>query len=90
MGGTPVTGLQQVIAPDGVAAGRGYSQVVSGRGRLVVKDAIMMGAAIVTMADSAKAYLRRTSRATTDAGAPRRAAGESPVIPSGARDLGVM
>lgn len=36
MGGTPVTGLQQVIAPDGVAAGRGYSQVVSGRGRLVV------------------------------------------------------
>jgi hypothetical protein len=27
----------------------------------VVKDAIMMGAAIVTMADSAKAYLRKTS-----------------------------
>jgi uncharacterized membrane protein YkgB len=35
---------------------------LSGRGRLVVKDAIMMGAAIVTMADSAKAYLRKTSR----------------------------
>jgi uncharacterized membrane protein YkgB len=28
-------------------------------GRLVIKDAIMMGAALVTMADSAKAYLRR-------------------------------
>jgi len=32
---------------------------LSGAGRLVVKDAIMMGAAIVTMADSAKAYLQR-------------------------------
>jgi uncharacterized membrane protein YkgB len=32
---------------------------LSGRGRLVVKDAIMMGAALVTMADSAKAYLRK-------------------------------
>jgi len=31
---------------------------LSGAGRLVVKDAIMMGAAMVTMADSAKAYLR--------------------------------
>ncbi|MDY3555707.1 YkgB family protein [Gemmata sp. JC717] len=31
---------------------------LSGRGRLVIKDAIMMGAALVTMADSAKAYLR--------------------------------
>jgi uncharacterized membrane protein YkgB len=28
-------------------------------GRLVIKDAIMMGAALVTMADSAKAYLRK-------------------------------
>jgi enamine deaminase RidA (YjgF/YER057c/UK114 family) len=28
--------LQHVIAPEGVAAGRGYSQVVAGRGRLVV------------------------------------------------------
>jgi uncharacterized membrane protein YkgB len=34
---------------------------LSGRGRLVVKDAIMMGAALVTMADSAKAYLRKTT-----------------------------
>jgi reactive chlorine resistance protein C len=31
---------------------------LSGTGRLVLKDAIMMGAALVTMADSAKAYLR--------------------------------
>jgi len=36
---------------------------LSGRGRLVVKDAIMLGAAVVTMADSAKAYLRRRSAA---------------------------
>jgi uncharacterized membrane protein YkgB len=36
---------------------------LSGRGRLVVKDAIMLGAAIVTMADSAKAYLRKKSAA---------------------------
>lgn len=32
---------------------------LSGVGRLVVKDAIMLGAAVVTLADSAKAYLRR-------------------------------
>lgn len=32
---------------------------LSGPGRLVIKDAIMMGAALVTMADSAKAYLRK-------------------------------
>ena len=32
---------------------------LAGPGRLVVKDAIMLGAAVVTMADSAKAYLRR-------------------------------
>ena len=31
---------------------------LTGRGRLVVKDAIMMGAALVTMADSARAYLQ--------------------------------
>lgn len=31
---------------------------LSGRGRLVIKDIIMLGAALVTMADSAKAYLR--------------------------------
>jgi len=33
---------------------------LSGVGRLVVKDAIMLGAAVVTLADSAKTYLRRT------------------------------
>jgi uncharacterized membrane protein YkgB len=37
---------------------------LSGRGRLVVKDAIMMGAALVTMADSAKTYLRKREAAT--------------------------
>jgi uncharacterized membrane protein YkgB len=38
---------------------------LSGAGRLVVKDAIMMGAALVTMADSAKAYLRRRAVSAT-------------------------
>jgi uncharacterized membrane protein YkgB len=32
---------------------------LSGVGRLVVKDAIMLGAAVVTLADSARSYLRR-------------------------------
>ncbi|WP_437204210.1 DUF417 family protein [Planctomicrobium sp. SH664] len=32
---------------------------LSGAGRLVVKDSIMMGAALVTMADSAQTYLSR-------------------------------
>jgi len=32
--------LQHVAAPDGVAAGRGYSQVVTGRGRLVVSGQV--------------------------------------------------
>jgi reactive chlorine resistance protein C len=34
---------------------------LSGAGRLVIKDCIMLGAAMVTMSDSAKAYLRRIS-----------------------------
>ena len=38
--------------------------LLSGAGRLVIKDAIMMGAALVTMADSAKAYLRKRKAAT--------------------------
>ena len=38
---------------------------LSGRGRLVVKDAIMLGAAIVTMADSAKVYLQRRETANS-------------------------
>ena len=37
--------------------------LLSGAGRLVVKDAIMLGAALVTMSDSAKAYLRRSRAA---------------------------
>ncbi|MFV0443292.1 MAG: DUF417 family protein [Planctomycetaceae bacterium] len=37
---------------------------LSGRGRLVVKDVIMMGAALVTMADSAKASLKQQETAT--------------------------
>lgn len=31
---------------------------LSGRGRLVIKDVIMLGAAVVVMADSAKSYLK--------------------------------
>lgn len=34
---------------------------LSARGRLVVKDVIMLGGALVTMADSAKAHLARSS-----------------------------
>lgn len=46
---------------------------LSGRGRLVVKDVIMLGAALVTMADSAAAYLARnpaSARADAKAAAP--------------------
>ena len=32
---------------------------LAGGGRLIIKDSIMLGAAVVTLADSAKAYLRR-------------------------------
>src|SRR5262249_29514387 len=41
--------------------------LLSGAGRLVIKDAIMMGAALVTMADSAKAYLRKRNATTRPA-----------------------
>jgi reactive chlorine resistance protein C len=34
---------------------------LAGPGRLVIKDCIMFGAAIVTMADSARSYLRRSA-----------------------------
>jgi len=46
---------------------------LSGAGRLVIKDAIMMGAALVVMADSAKAWLRkqRPPHLTKDAPIPR-------------------
>lgn len=40
--------------------------LLSGAGRLVIKDAIMMGAAVVTMADSAEAYLRRLAGTVTN------------------------
>jgi uncharacterized membrane protein YkgB len=39
---------------------------LSGAGRLVLKDAIMTGAALVTMADSAKAYLRSGKSPSVD------------------------
>lgn len=39
---------------------------LSGAGRLVIKDAIMMGAALVTMADSARVYLARTASKAAD------------------------
>lgn len=45
---------------------------LSGRGRLVIKDAIMMGAALVTMADSAKAYLRKRGQREESPPATRR------------------
>jgi reactive chlorine resistance protein C len=35
---------------------------LSGRGRLVIKDAIMLGAGLVVMADSARAYCARLGR----------------------------
>lgn len=38
---------------------------LSGRGRLVVKDVIMLGAALLTMADSARLALSRRSRDTS-------------------------
>jgi uncharacterized membrane protein YkgB len=52
-----------ITTPECWVADRGGPEhgfpLLSGAGRLVVKDAIMMGAALVTMADSARAYLRR-------------------------------
>jgi uncharacterized membrane protein YkgB len=39
---------------------------LSGRGRLVVKDAIMLGAGVLVMADSAKAYLRKRREAQAE------------------------
>ncbi len=48
--------------------------LLSGAGRLVIKDAIMMGAALVTMADSAKAYLRKRNAASQEEVAERQLA----------------
>lgn len=55
------------------AATHGFPYL-SGAGRLVIKDAIMMGAALVTLADSAKAYLKRTSERAATAPAPAKRA----------------
>ncbi len=46
--------------------------LLSGAGRLVVKDAIMMGAALVTMSDSAKVYLRKRSTKVAQTATIRR------------------
>ncbi len=45
----------------------GFSPYLSGRGRLVVKDAIMLGAAMLTMGDSARAHLERIGPAASPA-----------------------
>ena len=50
---TPEAWVQPLGSPE-----HGFP-LLSGAGRLVIKDAIMAGAALVTMADSAKAYLRK-------------------------------
>jgi uncharacterized membrane protein YkgB len=47
-------------------------------GLLVVKDSIMMGAALVTMADSAKAYLQKRNAASQGAASER----ELPLVPA--------
>jgi uncharacterized membrane protein YkgB len=48
--------------------------LLSGAGRLVLKDAIMMGAALVTTADSARAYLRKRGTVTRQEAAERELA----------------
>lgn len=63
-----------VTTPESWAPSLGDAQhgfpFLSGRGRLVIKDAIMMGAALVTMADSAKTYLRRRAASQTGVSSP--------------------
>jgi uncharacterized membrane protein YkgB len=49
--------------------------LLSGAGRLVIKDAIMMGAALVTMADSARAWLAKRHAASPAAVSERELAG---------------
>jgi uncharacterized membrane protein YkgB len=57
-----------ITTPEVWVADRGGPEhgfpLLAGPGRLVLKDAIMMGAALVTMADSAKAYLRNRAQRT--------------------------
>ena len=52
-----------VTTPEGWVPALGASThgfpYLSGAGRLIIKDAIMLGAAVVTLADSAKTWLRR-------------------------------
>jgi uncharacterized membrane protein YkgB len=52
-----------ITTPETWVAAKGSAEhgfpLLSGAGRLVIKDAIMMGAALVTMADSARAYLTK-------------------------------
>lgn len=52
----------EVWVPD-LGSGESGFPLLAGPGRLVVKDAIMLGAAVVTMADSARAYLRKRAAA---------------------------
>lgn len=52
----------EVWVPD-LGSGEHGFPLLAGPGRLVIKDAIMLGAAVVTMADSAKAYLRTRAAA---------------------------
>jgi reactive chlorine resistance protein C len=47
---------------------------LSGRGRLVIKDVIMLGAGVVTMADSARAYLDKKNRGRSPSRVPQRVA----------------
>ena len=57
---TPEAWVQPLGSPE-----HGFP-LLSGASRLVIKDAIMMGAALVTMADSAKAYLRKRNAASRE------------------------
>lgn len=56
---TPEVWVPALGAPD-----HGFP-FLSGAGRLVIKDVIMLGASLVVMADSAKTYLRKLSPAAT-------------------------
>jgi hypothetical protein len=56
---------------------------LSGKGRLVIKDVIMLGAAMVTMADSAAVYLRsRQAKAVTSPSVSQRAGTEDALAAS--------
>jgi uncharacterized membrane protein YkgB len=59
----------EVWVPDRGGSEHGFP-LLAGPGRLVIKDAIMMGAAVVTMADSAKAYLRKRAARTATSAQP--------------------